>query len=150
MDYADRSLLGKRYYEMRETTLVARGSNMISKQYEAELRYADLDPVYERLWIRTPILTTGIWLCIGGAIGYVLVAQIQSLQHLVALFITFMVGGLLCLLLGVRRIELVRFKSKAGVGLLDVVKAGPRKSEFEEFVAALQARIKGAAGEKGA
>lgn len=55
---------------------------------------------------------------------------------------TFVICFLWAAIRGVPPIELVRFRTKSGVSVFDVIKEKDQASEFEEFVEKLRATIK--------
>ncbi len=151
MQYTDSSLLGKRSYELRETTLWARGTNHLNQDFEMELPYTDFKPEYARLWVRSNNwIVGGVFLSTLAGIGY----QILSEPPVKTTWVGFMIGlifvGIFFMLVGAQKIELVRFYSTNGSVLLDVVKKGSHKAEFEGFVKEIQKRIRAAAPPKSA
>lgn len=89
MQYTDSSLLGKRSYELRETTLWARGTNHLNQDFEVELPYTDFKPEYARLWVRSNNwIVGGVLLSTLAGIGY----QILSEPPVKTTWVGFMIG----------------------------------------------------------
>ena len=144
MTYSDKSLLGKRSYEIKDSVLYAEGSNLTNHAFKVELALADLNPNFERVWIRSPMMIAGLWIMIGGCVGYTLLDKLAAgkAESIEGFCISLAFAGLFVLLVAMRRIEVVQFKSTAGVPLIMIVKAGKRKAEFDGFVGELQSQIK--------
>jgi hypothetical protein len=149
VQYTDNSLLGKRSYELRETTLWARGTNHLNQDFEVEIPYSEFKPEYARFWVRSNNwIVAGASICVMAGIGYQVVTEPPVKTYLIGLMVGLIFVGIFLMLAGAQKIELVRFYSSNGTILMDVVKKGPRKAEFEGFVKEIQTRIRAAAPPK--
>jgi len=143
MKYRDKSLLGKRNYELHEDCISTEGVNPLGSSFETEISYADFKAKPEKLKILAPTFWAGIYIVSGGTAMLTLVGIFQSQDKgfLTGLSYAIIFVGLVMAGIAFRKIELVRFRSKAGFPLLDIIKAGPLKNEFDGFISELSARI---------
>lgn len=143
MKYTDRSLFGKRCYELRDTAIFASGTTSSGSRFEVSIDYSDLNPNPERIWLRSPLLWGGV-----GVVGISIVLltalgvfQAQDKAFLTGYAYVMAFTGVILMLMSLRKIEMVRFKSLSGVPSLDVFKVGPMKAHFDTFIYELQSRI---------
>lgn len=143
MKYRDKSLLGKRNYELLEESISTTGASTLGATFETEIPYTDFKAKPEKLKILAPTFWSGIYILSGGTamITAVGIFQSQDKAFLTGLASAISFVGLFIVGIAFRKIELVRFRSKAGFPLLDIIKAGPLKGEFDSFVSELSARI---------
>ena len=144
LEYADSSFFGRRSYQIVGDTLIAKGSDVGRSQFEVKLELRVLDSNFDRLWLRSPILLPMCFVALVGIIGAVVLGEFSqqpgiSWAHGLCLTLGFI--GILFSLVSARRIPVARFKNTAAVAVLDIFQAGPRKKEFEAFIAELSAHI---------
>ena len=142
MNYADSSLFGRRRYELRENLIVVSGTTTGGSNFEAQIEYSDLNPIPERIWVRSPMVWGGLALVSMATLILIAFAvfQSQDKSFFVGFAYTIALIGLILALASLKRIEIARFKSTAGVTSLDVIRAGKQKAQFDSFVEELSAR----------
>ena len=144
-EYADASFFGRRSYQIVGDILIAKGSDVGKAQFESKLALRSLDPDFDRLWLRSPLLLPMCFFALVGIFGSMVLGEFSqkpgiSWAHGLCLTLGFV--GILFSLLSARRIPAARFKNTTGIAVLDIFEAGPRKREFEAFIATLQAHIR--------
>lgn len=146
MKYRDRSLFGKRSYELLDAAIQASGSTTGGSRFEVQLAYAELNPVPEKIWLRSPMVWAGFMTTSGASLALGALSVFHPLEQdktfLTGCAYTIAFIGLFLVAISLRKIELARFKSRGGAVALDILKSGPDKSQFDAFVAELKDRIK--------
>ena len=149
MNYSDASSFGRRRFELRSDSIHVSGSQFNGTTFELELPYRELSPLPEKMKVYSPILKIGFWTTLIGILGIVIasVGQFNDEKPLFAMAYGPACIGFIMILLSLRKLEMIRFKSVAGVPALDIIKCGKFKSDYDSFVDELQKRIR---NEKGA
>jgi hypothetical protein len=147
LEYSDVSFFGRRSYQIAGGTLVAKGSDVGRSQFEVRLDLRVLDSNFDRLWLRSPILLPMCFVALIGIFGAMVLGEFSpkpGISWAYGLCLTLGFVGIVFSLLSARRIPVARFKNTAAVAVLDIFQAGPRKKEFESFIANLQTHIRDA------
>lgn len=144
MKYKDRSLFGKRGYELLDAAVHVSGTTSGGSRFEAQIDYAELNPTPEKIWLRSPLMWGGIAITSMATISLTAlgVFQSQDKEFLTGLAYAMAFIGLFVALISLKKIELARFKSRAGVASLDIFRSGPDKLQFDAFVTELKNRIR--------
>ncbi|WP_410968560.1 hypothetical protein, partial [Salmonella sp. SAL4443] len=90
----------------------------------------DLSPILDRLWLRGPYLTLGVWFAALGLGAYLVETAFIGMDGVSeACLFTFMwaVVGFVLMLVGLPKHQIARFKTKTGIAALDVFESGPTK-----------------------
>jgi len=143
--YKAKSPFGRRTYKLEDGSITVSGDIPLKGDFEASFTPTDLDPHFEKLWLRSQFFGVGIFFTSISAIGYVLETAIFGLSEMSTLCLftlTWLLIGSLILIIGLKKYQIVRFKTKAGVPALDLFEAGPMKSEFPDFLEQVLAAIK--------
>ena len=147
----------RRVFKLNQTSVEV-DLKSLNRDAQDVIDLADLRPEPERLRVRQIVpIRFGAFLLILGVtgLGVGFAFQNELERHMKELAITIGVislcGSVLILSLFGRKIEAVRFKNSQGICLLDVLKSGPDKAQYESFVSALIERIRaGSAGSEAA
>jgi hypothetical protein len=127
--YADKSYFGKREYTLFQDRITVRFKSW-SSDGEATLRLKDLKPEFSKQAVRTKIFSAGLWVLGGAAIVHgILKDLVKSPPIPSGLFLVWALSGLVCMIIGFRKLHLVTFASDAGVEVLTIVNAGSRKND---------------------
>jgi hypothetical protein len=119
------------------------GNTRLAK-FDTTIRLGTLEPNFERIWFhQNSAYIFGLLFVVGLVALWVLAVGLnRGLSDPLSVAAgAFALTSFLFALVAGQRIELVRFRSHAGVPLLDVARAGKRKSEFDGFVSTLAERV---------
>jgi hypothetical protein len=143
MKYSDRSLFGKRTYELCEGSIFVRGTTTHGAKFEAKFEYSSLSSNPEKVWVRSPLLWAGMTVvCMAGlSLTGLAIFEAQDKEFLRWMAYAAVTIGLGLALVSLRPIELSRFKSHAGVPAFDVFRAGPMKDQFDSFTHEIEVQI---------
>ena len=142
--YREVRIDGKRHFELFNDAIRVHGTATFQSDIDTTIPLADIQPRIIRLRIRHRAFWTGLWITIGGTLGFItLVAgfQLDPMGLAPGLLGCIGAGGVLTSLATLRKVEFARFESKAGVAVLDVARAGPDKGSYDEFVARIMEQI---------
>ncbi len=146
--FIERSRLGKRIYELRDSSLTISGIRQF-KKFEKTIPLGFTSPNYVRArrrlhyLVQVPIAKVCVGLLVLRVFSflptgpYVYVAEIAGILIGVSLWQA---------ILGIPPIEIVMFKNTNGRAQFDLVKEKKQAKEFEEFVAKLASTIRGETG----
>jgi hypothetical protein len=112
--------------------------------FETTIRLSTLDPEFERLWVFGSPFYSGAFLFLAGLItlGIVFIGLgRETLDRFTGTVALSTVLGFATVLVNRRKIELVRFRSDAGVPLLGIARAGNQADKFDAFVSSVIERI---------
>lgn len=142
--FKSKTPFGSRVYELDDSTVKVRGDIPLKGDFEIKITLRDLDPQYERLWIRSHFLVVGMWFFAIGILAYVVETAFVGMDGwgsacLFTLMWAFI--GVVLVLVGKKKHQIARFKTRAGVPTVDVFEDGPMKVDFQGFVDELVARI---------
>jgi len=118
--------------------------------FESTITLSSLDPNFDRLWVPRRLLYSSLFVFLIGLVGLGIVVygvNHGSFDYLAGFFGLLVLIGFAMALFNRRKVELVRFRSVAGVPMLDVARAGKRSGEFDAFVSALVKQIVSAEAE---
>jgi hypothetical protein len=144
MKHEAKTPFGRRAYELQESVITAKGDIPLRGNFEVTLDLPELDPRYERLWLRSQFLTVGMWFFAVGMIAYLIETAFIGMDGwseacLFTLMWAFI--GVFLMIVSLKKYQILRFKTKSGVPVLDVFEDGPMKASFTEFVDELVKRI---------
>ena len=130
-------------FELYSDSIRVFGRNGYVK-FDTTFKLSQLDPNLERLWIHQPAaIVFGLFFMFGLVALWVFAVGLNrglSDPMSVAAGADAVFFFVLALATG-RMIELARFRSDAGVPLLDIGRAGKRRAEFDGFVSAVAERV---------
>jgi hypothetical protein len=113
-------------------------------KFETTIALGTLDPNFERLWVFSTLFYSGVFMCLIGFVGLAVVliginhGKFDTLAGGIGAFALLgIVQGLIC----GRKIELVRFRSHAGVPMLAIARVRKLSGDFDAFVAAIVEQI---------
>jgi hypothetical protein len=118
-------------------------------KFETTIALSKLDPSFDRLWIFSSLFYSGVFAFVGGlvALGIIVVGlNHQTLDSLTVPIGLFTLFGFGMAMFSGRKIELVLFRSAAGVPMLAIARAARRSDEFDAFVSAVVEGIVSARG----
>ena len=144
--YSDKSHFGRRSYRLFTDRLEVLHNDTLRSEGETTLRLMDLDPNYERVATRSTFFASGIWMMIvPWTIYWALIelTRTDPFGTFPGFFLAFGFAGLFMFLVGLKKQRYVCFRTLAGVPALAVFKEGPKRAEFDAFIAALVAAIQG-------
>lgn len=150
--YADKSQFGVRSYVLYEDHVIVRYNDTLRVHGESSFSLRDLHEQYHTLAVRSSFFSAGLGLAVAGAtIRWCVVelAHREPLSRIPAFFLTLSIVGVLMAVIGLRKQRLVSFHTKAGVPAFTIFREGPRKAEFDPFVAQIVAGIRAAQGAEG-
>jgi hypothetical protein len=142
--YEAKTPFGHRLYDLDEDTVSVRGDIPLQGRFEVTIALSDLDPRFERIWIRSQFFAVGMWFFAIGLIAYLIETTMVGMDGWgTACLFTLMWAFIGAVLLGVglKKYQIGRFKTKAGVPAIDVFEEGPMKSTFPSFLSELVNRI---------
>src|ERR1041385_2017617 len=119
--YEAKTPFGHRIYDLEGGTVAVRGDIPLKGRFEATIALADLDPRYDRIWIRSHFLTVGMWFFAAGLLGYLIETVLVGMDGwgTTCLFtLMWAIIGAVLLCVGWKRYQIARFKTKAGVPAL--------------------------------
>jgi len=143
MKYSDSSSLGRRHYELREASIHVRGTQTNGDSFEVEIPYKQINPFPEKLRVYSPFFRLGLCFFVFGVLALCLMRAMDFAGKgtFFSAALGLVVFGAVMALLGLKKIEMIRFNSTAGVPCLAVIRAGRYKSHYQSFVSELQNRI---------
>jgi hypothetical protein len=112
--------------------------------FETTITLSTLDPNFERLWVHGRLFYSGVFLFLTGLIilGVVVIGlNRETLDRFTGTVGLSTVFGFAMVLANRRKIELVRFRSDAGVPLLAIARTRNQTDKFDAFVSAIVERI---------
>lgn len=135
--YHEGRLEGNRHFELFDDSIVVRGENYITNEFETRVSLLTLNPHFG--WIKTR--SAGFWLTVVVATGTMLLLSmpvmflLRDTDYLLLGAVLAAVATLL-LTLGVfvPKIEFANFQNNQGIRILNIGRAGPDKARYEEFV----------------
>ena len=133
----------KCYFELYQDSIRAVGKSAFG-HFETNLALSTLDPNFDRLWVFRRLLYVGAMVFIIGSIGLLISVNAPDklpFDHPVSLFGMFTFMGVALIVFNSRKVEIARFRSVAGVPMLDVGRAGKQSGEFDAFVSAIVEQI---------
>lgn len=138
----------RRVFKLNQTSVEVELKSL-NRDAQDVVNLADLRPEPERLQVRqiVPLRLGGTFFIVGMvslSLGFSLqsgAANELKRTAIITGIVSLILGGLILLLFGAK-IQAVRFKNSTGICLLDVLKSGPDKSQYEAFVSALIDRIR--------
>lgn len=142
--YSDKSHFGRRSYRLFTDRLEVRHDDTLRHEGETTLRLLDLDPNYERAATRSVFFTAGVWMTILPWLLYWALIELTSADPFgtfAGMFLALGFAGLVPLGAGLRKQRYICFRTLTGVPALTVFKEGPKRREFDAFVAELLAAI---------
>ena len=141
--YAWKTLHRAQECELHSDGIVVRGTQTLGSRFETSVSLNKLDSQYTRLWYRTH----NSWIAVASGLLCVVLVEViawgadASRLGPVAVVYAISAGLVLYGLAIMPRVEYARFHSKEGHPLLDIGRAGPRKGEFDAFIAAVVDQI---------
>ncbi len=143
--YSDASAFGKRSYRIEDGVIYVKGVTITGSAFESRIEVGQLDPNYDRLRLRSPLLLSLATFALIGIVGSSVLGELSPSKNITfAYYFCLALGGfgIVFGLLSMRRISVARFKNLSGVAALDIFEAGPKKGEYQSFVSVLQDEIK--------
>jgi len=145
MQYSDASYYGKRDFILEPPHILAKGRQTPNgTEYECKFELNSLNPEYSKLRLRNPHLLFAILVMAVGFCGTVYASGKMLSGFGPNLFwcaVSFLIVGLICVLITLPKIPAVSFQTKTGIAALVIIQAGPRKNEFFDFVNAVREAI---------
>lgn len=144
-NYSDKSHAGVRSYVLYPDHIVVVHRDTVRGTAESRIRLRELNPDYEKIAVRTVMLWAGVWILIVSSLIYWALIELTRLDpfgRFAGFFLTMALVGVFVAAVGLRRERLVRFRSMGGVPALEVFREGPKKMDFDVFVAHLEAAIR--------
>lgn len=135
---------GKRHFELHADSIRVHGSATLQSEFDTTIAFAEIQPRIVRRRVRSNIFWGGVWLAFGGFLTTVILVEGFELDPFgVAPFLTAIIGfaGVALGVATLRKVDFAQFESKAGVAVLDVAKAGPDRSSYDEFVDKIMERV---------
>lgn len=142
--YSDKSHVGRRSYRLFTDRLEVMHNDTIRAEGETTLRLANFDSGYDRVAARSTFFVSGLWMMIvPGTIYWALIelTRADPFGTFAGAFLSLGFAGLFMFLVGLKKQHYVCFRTLAGVPVLTVFKEGPKRGEFDAFVATLVAAI---------
>lgn len=143
--YSDASAFGKRSYRIEDGVIFVQGATITGSSFESRIKVEHLDPNYDRLRLRSPLLVPLATFALIGIVGSSVLGELSPSKNMTfAYYFCLALGGfgIVFGLLSLRRITVARFKNLSGVASLDIFEAGPNKAEYQKFLSSLQEEIK--------
>lgn len=145
MQYSEASFYGKRDFILEPPFILAKGKQTPGgTDYDCKIELNSLNPEYSKLRLRNPFFIYASLLTGVGFFG-IFFASEKVLSGfgdtILWSAVSFLMLGLICMLLTRRKFPAVSFQTKAGIPALTIIEAGPRKKEFQHFVTAVQEAI---------
>ena len=145
MKYSESSYYGKRDFILEPPYVHAKGKQTPNgTEYECKVELLSLNPEYSTLRLRNPFLVFAILVMAAGFFGAVFAGGKMLSGFGPNLFwcaVSFFIVGLICVVFTLPKFQAASFQTKAGVAMLLIIQAGPRKDEFMQFVSAVQQAI---------
>jgi hypothetical protein len=144
--YSDKSHFGRREYDLFPDNIAIRYSDTIKASGESVIRLSDLSPNYHRGAQRSQFFFAGIWMMLVPWLIYwalIELTKIDSLGVFAGFFLAMGFAGFFMVIVGVRKQQFVTFQTLAGVPALTIFREGPRKQEFDTFLALLLETMNG-------
>jgi hypothetical protein len=138
--YEEATLNRRRTFELHKDRVVIKGK-YFANRFEGVVMLKSIRPEPDRFWLTNRMLVWGILIasCAGVPLFISYMLYNEGDQHdiarrwMLAGTAIAVVGVLMCLG-GAAKIEMARFLSPAGIAVLDVIRAGPDRHRFDEFV----------------
>ena len=144
MNYAEKTFEGKREYHLDKQELRVEGKEFLFSDYQTTVQLSELNPDFERIRIRIGSFYAGIGTCLLFFIAASVLSElfkVDALSRPISMLYSLSLCGALMALVTFRKIEYVRVRSKYGIPIIAIAKAGKRKDEFEHFIGCLRNNI---------
>lgn len=143
--YSDKSQFGQRKYHLYSDRITVQHRDPVAVDIDTTILLKDLRPDYDRISMRSGNFNSGMWMLLCGGVVYWTVIEMTDadpFELFPGLFLGLAVAGGFVLLVGLRKQHFVRFKPRPpATEVLDIIRAGRRKSEFDGFVSRVQESI---------
>ena len=141
IEYSDKSWHGRREYQLDLTRIRVRARQTSSgADFDTTIELRSLIPEYDRLWLRNPLLIPNLLAIFAGFPCLMNFSRV-AYPHLFDITAGVFLVAIISIVFTIRKIHAVQFKTIAGAPALLILQAGPRKSEFSQFVSAIQEAI---------
>lgn len=145
MQYSESSYYGRRDFILEPPYVLAKGKQMANgTEYDCKVELRSLNPEYSKLRLRNPFLIFAALVTAVGFFGTVYAGGKMFSGFGNTFFwcaVSFLIVGLICVACTLPKIPAVSFQTKAGITMLVIMRAGPQKKDFFDFVTAVQEAI---------
>ena len=145
MQYSESTYYGRREFILEAPYVLAKGKQMANgTEYDCKIELHSLNPEYSKLRLRNPFLMFAIMVTAVGFFGSVYAGEKMFSGFGSAFFwcaVLFLIVGLICVVVTLPKIPAASFQTKTGIPMLVIMRAGPQKREFFDFVTAVQEAI---------
>jgi hypothetical protein len=143
--YSDKSHFGRRSYRLFSDRVEVRHNDTLQSEGETTLRLLDLNPDFERAAVRSNFFKSGLGMMLGSWMVYwalIELTRVDPFAMFAGFFLALGFAGLFMFSVGLKKQRFVCFRTLAGVPTLTIFKEGPKRAEFDAFIAELVAAIR--------
>jgi hypothetical protein len=145
--YNETRLEGRRRFELLEDGVHVSAQISLGPSIETIVRYDHLEPTISTIRIHHALFWPSFFvipLFVAATVYVQGFSKVNSFGFLAGVAISGTIISVVVAVLTRKRVEYARFVSRSGIALLDIARSGPDHSRFDQFVAAIQDRIRSA------
>lgn len=145
MTYMETRFRGKRTFALYSDRIDVTGKVFLQSDFDVSIPLSELSPNFAKVKVRDGIFFHGLALFVGFLILYGILSSVfhaRADNFIVCLIAFLPFTGLILMAATFRKVEFCRFKTHAGLYVLDVARSGREQARYDEFIEKLTEAIR--------